>query len=718
MSSKSVYITGAGIISPLGNGLEATLAALRANISAIRPLSLFSLLSGSPLPVGECVDVLTPDPALPRSHQLALTAAQQAMSVAATAPDAVIIGTTTGGILTTEGLLRAKSTAKKAYQYHGINTIAQLLAEKWQCPGPALTVSTACSSGVVALALALAMLQTGEVDTVLAGGVDSLCRLTYYGFHSLQVVDPTGAHPLDVDRAGMSVAEGAAMLLLSREPGAHPLGALLGAGLSCDAHHPVAPHPEGRGAAAAMAQAMAKAGLDDTDIDYINLHGTGTRENDQAEAKAVHRLFPALPPLSSIKGATGHSLAASGAIEAVVALLALNHDLLPANTALANVDPALGLTPVPAPQYQALRTVLSSSFGFGGNNGSVVLSKPGAFAAPQFSAPKAGLAVYGSFAISGAGADEATMAALRQGEAVAGLADVETISANLPAGLIRRLKRLPRLAMALAVGAENRAGLPDGLRPNAIFMGTGWGAMSETYDFLQGLSTSAEKFPSPMDFVGSVHNGPASQIALLLGATGANITTSGRDYSFEQALFSAELCLAEEEVGLVLGADEGHPVLSSLLDGSIAPGSALADGGGALCLGRQRPGAHCQLNMLSYQALATEAAVQELRAVLQGQEGYDLCLVGIPSQARAAGEAQLKAILAALGADVPCWRYRQSLGEFASASALAAVTASELLRPTTVPLSLPGQGLVIGACRRILQLGLGTSLTALEFQRL
>lgn len=718
---KRVYIAGLGIISPLGEGLAATEEALRGNRSAIGPLDLFPLLHGEPLPTGQ-VRGLAGQSDLPRTHRLAHNAALQAMASCSTPPDAIILGNTTGGILTTETLLRAKASNKELYRYHGLHSVAEHLAQELGCRGMALTVSTACSSGAVAIAMALAMLRSGQVKTVLAGGVDSLCRLTYFGFHSLQLVDRQGCRPLDADRHGMAVAEGAAMLLLTTEKPDRPLAELLGAGLSCDAYHPAAPHPEGRGALMAMQAALADAGLHPTEISYISLHGTGTPENDLAEAKAVNTLFAAPPPLSSIKGATGHSLAASGAIEAVVATIAVAKDFLPANTGCRNPDPALGLTPLMQPATQPANAVLSNSFGFGGNNGCLVIAKPDRFSPPAPGQGKAGLAIHGFSCLTGAGDTAATMALLAQGLPVAGTADLAGISANLPPNLVRRLKRLPRLTLSLALSAHQASGFEA--KPAAVFMGTGWGALSETHDFLARLADSGEQFPSPTDFVGSVHNGPAGQTAILFGAAGANITASGGDYSFEQALLAADLMLAEgPENALVLGADEGHQILSPLLDPSIAPGTLLADGGGAFCLGRKAEGAQCLARIPFYQSSTAEGGITALIAALGGvptlQGKYALLLAGIPAAVREDGEGQLAEFLAQSGLQAPIIRYREFTGEFASASAVAAVMAASFLSSGKVPGPLlSGNDLALEANNpAILVLGLGRYLSAMEFSR-
>jgi len=715
---QRVYIAGAGIISPLGEGLIATEEALRGNRSAIRPLELFSLLHGEPLPVGQ-VRGVDGQSALPRTHRLARIAAMQAMASCQEPPDAVILGTTTGGILTTEQLLRDNAENKGLYQYHGLNSVAEYIARETGCRGPALAVSTACSSGAVAIAMALEMLRSGKAKTVLAGGVDSLCRLTYFGFHSLQLVDKKGCRPFDADRHGMAVAEGAAVLLLTTERPDAPLAELLGAGLSCDAYHPAAPHPEGRGALMAMRAALVDAGLDPADIDYINLHGTGTPENDLAESKAIRALFATPPSFSSIKGATGHSLAASGAIEAVVSVIAVAKDFLPANTGWHKLDPALALTPLTQPTSQRTTAVLSNSFGFGGNNGCLVISKADSLAPPP-PAPRrssAGLAVHGCSCLTGAGNTVATMSRLAQGLPVAGMVDLGSLSENLPSRLVRRLKRLPRMTLSLASGAYADSGFEA--NPAAVFMGTGWGALSETYDFLTRLTDSQEQFPSPTDFVGSVHNGPAGQAAIMFGATGANITASGGDYSFEQALLAADLLMGEgEESCLVLGADEGHQVLSPLLDPSIAPGTPLADGGGALCLSRKREGARCLVRVPFYQSSATEGGIDSLIAALGGVQTlnskYALLLAGIPAAVREEGEVQLARFREQSGCKAPVIRYRELTGEFASASAVAAVMAVSFLASREVP----GGTFSFGSNKdAILVLGLGSYLSAMEFSR-
>ncbi len=721
MTDKSVYISGAGIISALGSGLAATEKTLRENRSAIKPLKLFTLLQGSPLPVGEIVG-LEGSSSVPRTHQLAGIAALQAMEGYSRPPDAIVLATTTGGILTTEQLLRSNEQQKESYQYHGLNTVADYLAGELNCTGPALVVSTACSSGVVAIAVALKMLRNGQAESVLVGGVDSLSRLTYFGFHSLQLVDRAGCRPLDQNRQGMAVAEGAGMVLLTLEKPANCGAELLGVGLSCDAYHPAAPHPEGQGAFMAMQKALADAGLTPEDIDYINLHGTGTPDNDLAESKAIRRLFPDLPPLSSIKGASGHSLAAAGAIEAVVSTIVISSNLMPANTGLQNVDPALGLSPLTKPLTRSAKAVLSNSFGFGGNNGSLIIGRPDTFDKTTTQKNRSELAIHGHSCLTGAGGTIETIAQLQEGASVAGIAALETISKNLPPRLIRRLKRLPKATLALAVTAQENSALKN-CKPGSVFMGTGWGALSETHDFLTRLTDSKEQFPSPTDFVGSVHNGPASQVAILMEATGPNITTSGGDYSFEQALMAAELMLDNSaDPAFILGADEGHEIFSPLLDPSITPGTPLADGGGALVVNRQTEGATCCISIPFYRSGKAERVIDSLVDTLstRNQENnYALILAGIPAAMYGEGKNQLKQFMKLAKPSAPVVEYRKFIGEFASASAVATAIAASFLDSGIIPGALAGGSDIVinDRASKILVLGLGEYVAATELRK-
>jgi 3-oxoacyl-[acyl-carrier-protein] synthase-1 len=218
------------------------------------------------------------------------------------------------------------------------------------------------------------MIAAGVCDAAVVGGTDSLCLTTLYGFHSLGLTSREPCRPYDADRDGISIGEGAGFALLERV--ARPAAGdnlLLGVGESSDAYHMSTPHPEGLGAKLAMERALKSARLRPEDIDYVNLHGTATKTNDASEDKAVFDLFGRGTPCSSTKGATGHLLGAAGITEAIISLLAVNHSLLPGSANTRNVDPALKCDYLLENRNARVRRALSNSFGFGGNNCSLVL---------------------------------------------------------------------------------------------------------------------------------------------------------------------------------------------------------------------------------------------------------------------------------------------------------------------------------------------------------
>lgn len=712
-----MFIAGMGVISALGSGVAETLEVLYRGRGALTPLHLFDVPVDQMVPVGAVAGVQAAGP-LPRTHLLARLAADQALAAATRPPDAIVIGSTTGGILTTESLLRDRCADPADYRYHGLTTVAEDLARRCGCTGPLLTVSTACSSGAAAILLAARMVRAGLAERVLAGGADCLCRLTCFGFKALQLIDHSGARPLDRDRRGMSVAEGAAFLLLSNQPPADGALRILGGGLSCDAHHATAPHPQGAGALAAMQAALADAGLGPQDIDYINLHGTGTPDNDLAEARAVRALFgERRPALSSIKGATGHGLAAAGAMEAVIAALCVQHGLVPGNVGYHTFDPDTGLEPVGKPYRRPMATVMSNSFGFGGNNAALIIGTARSSVSGQFFGTALPLTVEGCACITGAGDTHQSRDRFFAGLSCAGRLDDQRLTEGLPPRTIRRFKRLPRMALALAL-AVCRDRPPERM-PAAVSMGTAWGALSETHDFLQRLAETGGQYPSPTDFVGSVHNAPAGQIAMALGAKGANMTVSGGDRSFEQALSAAALSARREgESILVAGADEYHGVLSPLFDPSVRAAGTAADGGGALLLRRARDPGGVIVAPVDYRSHTCAEGMAGLVHRLGGgpaiQRTYGAVLAGLPAAERRRASDQLKAFLSTTRFDGPVIDYRPLLGEFAAASAVAAVMAVGMAAQGRVSAALAGGAPLHLGGKSILLLGLGTYITAVR----
>lgn len=287
----------------------------------------------------------------------------------------LILATSTGGIAVTEDAYdhwRKTETVPSDYdmrRQHLFSAFGDVLAGVSGIAGPRYIVSTACSSSGKAIASAMRLMNMGVIDAAVVGGVDSLCHTTVRGFHSLGVLAETPCRPFAAERPGMNVGEAGAYLLLERD-GDGPR--VLGVGESSDAFHMSAPDPEGRGAARAMQSALQMAGLEASAIDHINAHGTGTRANDTAEAKAIEALFGTEVPVASTKGYTGHTLGAGGATEAVFSLIALREGFVPASVGASPVDPAVNIRISQDKLTVPLRHVLSNSFAFGGSNVSVL----------------------------------------------------------------------------------------------------------------------------------------------------------------------------------------------------------------------------------------------------------------------------------------------------------------------------------------------------------
>jgi 3-oxoacyl-(acyl-carrier-protein) synthase len=710
------------MVSPLGIGLQETLAAILSAGRYLGPLTLFPIDPSLMLPVGE-ISSLSPEHVLPRTHQLVRLACDQLRLDDAITPDAVVVGTTTGGISLTEELLLEGESDPRSFRLHGAHSIAKDLAARYGCMGPTITVSAACASGAMAIALGTEMIRKRLAKRVLAGGADGMCRLTYFGFKSLQLIDPDGARPLDQARRGMSVAEGAAFVLLLDEPVKENEVAILGCGLSCDAFHATAPHPNGEGAYAAMQAALADAGLPPTKVSYINLHGTATPDNDASEAKALNALFgPKLPPHSSIKGAMGHSLAASGAIEAGLAALCIQRGVLPANVGMQQLDSNLHLAPVTQPEKKKISAVLSNSFGFGGSNAALVFGQPEKRAAQAaVKIPSPPFSVLNYACVTGAGFLDATINALLNHQNAAGCLDSKLLCKDLKPAWIRRAKRLTRLALALA--AKVCADDVQKREVGQLLLGTGWGSLSETHAFLTRLFETDYQFPSPTDFIGSVHNAPAGQIAQFYGIKGANVTTSGGDYAFEQALLSAELLHnGKAQNSLVIGVDQAHSHLSPLFDPSCPHPNHLADGGGALVLSKAKKGLGVTIDLPFYgQCHAVDnidALIQRLIGRLNGvkelQQKFSVMLVGLPFGCKSLAEKQLNVFQTKTGFKGPLLDYRHLVGQFAGAASIAAVLAVHWVKTKNIPPQLFQKQNISLDDRGILILNFGDAITAMR----
>jgi len=465
-----------------------------------------------------------------------------------------------------------------------------------------------------------------------------------------------------------------------------------------------------------MQRALDDAGLEPSSIDYINLHGTGTVDNDAAEARAIKQVFgDKVPALSSTKGLTGHTLAAAGAIEGVIAVLALTDGLLPANTGLETVDPKLEVPPVRRPTRARVRAVLSNSFGFGGNNACVVLREASNAVAVVEARPDRPLAlpalrIAAATCLSARGALDDTWAALVAAEKVAGFVPDASFAKAVPAAFIRRLKRLPRLMLALAQTAHAASGRST--PPDLLAVGTAWGPLAETQDFLRKLFETGDQFSSPMDFIGSVHNAPAGQVALLLGAQAPNLTCSAGDRSFEQALLCASLGMAAgARSALVMAAEAYDAQLSPLLDAAAATGPLASDGGAAFILVPDDDVPGARIRWLGESGGSDKGAgAVSLLAGIVAPDCYDAIAVSVPAALGAAADETLSRLAGTLP-DCPLVPYRDDLGQHASVSATATAIAARavcagVLPFGPTPLALPH--------RRLLLLQLGRHVTAIE----
>ena len=388
-----IAVTGAGIICSIGRNKDEVWRSIRESRAGIGKLSRFP---GETFPTDIAAEVDAElGPMLPiakkdarrmsRSDRLAVIAAHEALTQAGDIPRArtvVSTGTSTGGLVEGEEyyfarLVRGRSRARASrVLQQPTSGPSDAVARALSLGGGVLSNATACASGGAAIGMAADLLRARQADAAVAGGSDALCRLTYSGFNVLQAVDDRPCAPFDAQRKGITLGEGAAYLVLERwddatARGATILAELCGYGATCDAHHPTAPHEDGRGAEAAM-----RAAMNGGSVDYVNAHGTGTLLNDVAESKAIAAALGARIPVSSSKSYFGHTLGAAGGVEAVITVLALQHQLAPPTLRLGNAASDCTLDYIPhTPRPMAMDAAISNTFGFGGSNVSLLFRR-------------------------------------------------------------------------------------------------------------------------------------------------------------------------------------------------------------------------------------------------------------------------------------------------------------------------------------------------------
>jgi 3-oxoacyl-(acyl-carrier-protein) synthase len=702
----SPVITGLGIVAAPGSSVAAIWNLIRTGASGLKPLTLFSSPRYGQVLAGEVAHDLRALGAPlrgSRSDQLGWLAARESIDSAqidfknCAERAGVVLGCSVGGSYGSERFLttlikRGKMRARPT-RFHECASVVHLIADEFGLFGPSTAMATACSSGALAIAVAGEVIQSGEADVMLAGGADSLSRMTWGGFHSLLLVDSAGCRPFDANRAGMSLGEGAGVLVIeaeefARQRGAKILARLSGWGASCDAHHVTAPHPEGAGAAAAMRAALHRAGLKSSAIHYVNAHGTGTRDNDLAESKALKAVFGQIvPPVSSTKQFFGHALAASGAIEAVVCVEALRRQEIPPNPGFTTLDPAIDLEPVTKLRPALLRHVMSNSFGFGGNNATLIFSHPETQVFTRAARPGpvvvTGLGVVGPGVVSICEIDPPLPPGKVTAHSCGMLADAALLTANQR----RRLCRMAKMALI----AARRSHSPDPSQRLAVLMATGLGCLEEGAVFIENMIAKDERAPMPSRFPGSVHNAPAAHIAMDLGARAMNGAPNAGEISFESALWigMTQLVTDQADIALVGAVDELNKYPLSIgkrwgfwnehtLPGEGAMVASLARaeiavtrlaGVKSVRFGRYRKpfDAECEADWI-----AASVDLTTVDVVLSGAKGWP------------ALDAPYAAVMGALsrraGRSLSHYTYKQTCGEFHSASAFGFSVAVQLVR--------------------------------------
>lgn len=394
---EPIVITGAGIVSAIGVGMKETLASLKAGKTGIGEMKYLTSRHRD-LPVGEVplsnaemmkMLGVEDDIRLTRTALMGRLALREALEIAQMTEERIrqapfISATTVGGMDRRELYFAQEQDCDLVHaeiSTHHCGSCTEMIAQPFGEFASMATVSTACSSATNAMITGANMLRCGMADIVVVGGSECLTLFHLNGFNTLMILDHEPCRPFDKDRAGLNLGEGAAYLVMetaasASKRGVKPMCQLSGYGNACDAFHQTASSPEGEGAWLAMQEALRMAGLQPGEIQYVNAHGTGTPNNDESESHALRRIFGEdLPPVSSTKSFTGHTTSASGSIEAVICMLALEHQFMPPQI---NWHTPMddGIVPVTdSTPKQEIRHILSNAFGFGGNDSSLVISK-------------------------------------------------------------------------------------------------------------------------------------------------------------------------------------------------------------------------------------------------------------------------------------------------------------------------------------------------------
>lgn len=565
----NIVVTAEGIVSAIGNSETEVVESLRSKKSGIGEMRYLQS-KHKELPVGEVkmsnremkamLDIPQTEE-VSRTSLMGIMAVRQLIDTLPVADNTkvkatrmlLVSGTTVGTMDITEKYFRniLDEQDLSFLKYHGCGGSTQRIADYFGCFSDVATVSTACSSAANAIAFGANLIKAGKADIVVAGGSESLSRFHLNGFNSLMILDKERCRPFDDTRAGLNLGEGAAYVVLESEEHARKRGVeihayLSGYGNACDAFHQTASSDNGEGAYLAMNEALAMAGLQPENIQYVNAHGTGTPNNDLSEGVALKRIFgERMPLVSSTKSFTGHTTSASGGIETIICLLAMKYAFVPANLGWQNqieggIIPTLGVEDV------KLNNVLCNSFGFGGNDTSLVFSKNEPAESKVIYNPDIRIKVLSKVEIT---SDEE-------------LAEIRNYVKPLAA---RRMGKLMKSSLLSSLKALQQAGVE---MPDAVITGTAYGCLENTERLLRQIDAEGEESISPTYFMQSTHNTIGSNIAIRLGCHGYNSTYSQRGESLGWAIKDAELLIRSGRCKTVLVGchDESTPTIKSMLD--------------------------------------------------------------------------------------------------------------------------------------------------------
>ena len=566
---KNIVITGEGIVSAIGLDKQQTLQSLRDGTSGIGEMHYLASTHHE-LPVGEVklsnddmkrlLDLPTDKP-VSRTTLMGIMAVQECLTEAHllqhpspnTLKVVLISGTTVGGMDLTERYyddMVEHGEHLDILQQHDAGSSTEHIARHFGIFSESTTISTACSSAANALILGANLLKAGEADIVVAGGTEALTRFHLNGFNSLMILDHDRCRPFDAERAGLNLGEGAAFVVMETEETARQRGAeihawLTGYGNACDAFHQTASSDNGEGAWLAMTEALTMARLKPSDIDYVNAHGTGTPNNDTSESVALQRVYgQQMPPVSSTKSLTGHTTSASGSIETVICLLAMRHGFIPANVGWQHPMEG-GIVPSMGETNCVLHHVMCNSFGFGGNDSSLVLSKEQPVGKPTGT-------VTGEV-------KELARVEISSEEQLAAIRDyVKPLEA-------RRMGKIMKSSLLSSLQALQQAGIEV---PDAIITATALGCLENSEALLNQLKEEGEVMLKPTHFMQSTHNTIGSNIAIRLKCHGYNTTYTHGQQSLEWALRDARLLLQSGKAKSVLVGlhDETTPLYRSLME--------------------------------------------------------------------------------------------------------------------------------------------------------